>query len=465
MKSIFQNASRVVVWLGPSNFISSDAFALLHSLETYQSSHDAVHKIIQDPNRNKEWRALINLFKRSYWRRVWVVQEVQVARTITLLCGDDSIEWSSLLKILGMLWDEHAAALITLAQSTSLLRNLQYWIRRRGARGLDKVPLSPQCDLFRTLLFHRLKQSTHPRDKIYGLLGLSNASGEIEVDYRQDVRQVYIDTVSYVIRSTGTLDVLWAVPPNRDGFNLPSWVPDWSVDEKMQAELAWGLQESKLEYIYHASGKTRAEATVDSGKGTLVARGIVVTSVKYRGGVAHMTHSRDIRQAVVAVHEWRRLVNDRVGDDADLTETFMTTLRCGRVKLDEGDPYESLRRKTLAILQTIEELKTEAQIKALNHSMDNYKIRVNAEIEDLAQLIFKRRFILSPGGIMGLAPEEAQVGDLVCVLLGCSIPVVLRAIGKRFRYIGDVHLHGYMSGRAVAEGNEGDLNIKDFEIH
>lgn len=67
MKAIFQNASRVIVWLGPSNFLSGDAFALLHSLEAFQPSSEIMRKIIQDPKGENEWRALINLFQRPYW--------------------------------------------------------------------------------------------------------------------------------------------------------------------------------------------------------------------------------------------------------------------------------------------------------------------------------------------------------------------------------------------------------------
>jgi hypothetical protein len=66
---------------------------------------------------------------------------------------------------------------------------------------------------------------------------------------------------------------------------------------------------------------------------------------------------------------------------------------------------------------------------------------------------------------MGLDSEEAQVGDLIFVLLGCSVPVVLRAIWNHFQYIDNVYLEGYMSGRAVAKLDEGKLDSQIFEIH
>lgn len=462
MKDIFQRASQVIVWLGSSNFDSGAAFTLLHSLNTCQSSSNKIREIIQDPNRAYEWKALINLFQRSYWRRVWVIQEVQVAKSTVVLCGDESIELSSLLCIQSMLWNEHAAPLINLAHSNTWLRNLHFWIRGRGARGLDQHPQAPPGDLFRTLLFHRLKEATDPRDKIYSLLGLTSARNDIEIDYRSDVRQVYIDTAAYIIHTSGKLDILWAAPPHQDRFNLPSWVPDWSIDEEKQAGLAWGLQETKLEYIYHASGKTKADAVVNR-EGILFTKGLITSSVAQLGGVTHVRHSRDIQQTVASVNEWRTLMETHQGNGLSCLEAFARTLCCDRVKF-EGDRHGTLQEKLLALMATISQLKTVAQVKALKDSTEKEYVSIKAEIEGIAQQIFRRRFVLSSSGTMGLAPEEAQVGDLICILLGCSVPVVLRATGCYFIYIGDVYLDGYMSGRAVAEGNDGKLSFQDFVI-
>lgn len=463
MKSIFERAERVIVWLGPTDSLSGDAFALLHLLAASQSSKEKVEEIIQDSQREGDWRALIDLFQRAYWRRAWVIQEVQVARRITVLCGGDKIEWVALLGVQRMLWDEHANSLIALAGSTGRLSNLHYWIRGRGARGLDHLPREPKGDLFRTLLFHRLKESTDPRDKIYSLLGLTSASGELEIDYKKDVRQVYIDATTYVIRTSRKLDVLWAIPPHRNRFNLPSWVSDWSIDEERQTELAWGLQEPKLEYIYHASGTRGAEAAVRPEEGVLVARGLIVTTIVQIGGAAEMTHSRDLRQAIIAIHAWRRLVEEYQGDDDTTVETFSRTLRCGRKRPDVSDDHGIFSRKLLHIMARVKMLTTEAQIKLLKESTEKDDVLAKAEIEGIAQQIFKRRFYLSSSGIMGLAPEDAKVADVVCVLLGCSVPVVLRAVGKHYIHVGDVYLDGYMSGRAIEESDSSDF--EDFEIH
>jgi hypothetical protein len=48
------------------------------------------------------------------------------------------------------------------------------------------------------------------------------------------------------------------------------------------------------------------------------------------------------------------------------------------------------------------------------HSMDLHFQRVH------------RRFMVGTKGHIGLVPPESQMGDIVCVIFGCSVPVVLR---------------------------------------
>jgi len=56
--------------------------------------------------------------------------------------------------------------------------------------------------------------------------------------------------------------------------------------------------------------------------------------------------------------------------------------------------------------------------------------------------------------IAGLIPQSAKVGDLVCVLYGCSVPVVLRKqLGKFSKHcwelISEAYVHGFMDGKGI----------------
>lgn len=67
--------------------------------------------------------------------------------------------------------------------------------------------------------------------------------------------------------------------------------------------------------------------------------------------------------------------------------------------------------------------------------------------------------------IFGLAPNPAQPGDLICILLGCSVPVVLRKVDEhagfaQYKMIGGCYAHGYMDGEAITKMKEGELQSR-----
>ena len=58
------------------------------------------------------------------------------------------------------------------------------------------------------------------------------------------------------------------------------------------------------------------------------------------------------------------------------------------------------------------------------------------------------------GNLMGMGSGFMEVGDLVVVPFGCSTPILLRKQGTEegeYRFVGDIYVHGYMTGRAVEE--------------
>ena len=51
-------------------------------------------------------------------------------------------------------------------------------------------------------------------------------------------------------------------------------------------------------------------------------------------------------------------------------------------------------------------------------------------------------------GYIGLAPEVAQVGDQVCVILGCDAPLILRpTLNKEWQVVGRCYVDGVEDGR------------------
>ncbi|KAI1287920.1 heterokaryon incompatibility protein-domain-containing protein [Xylaria venustula] len=60
-----------------------------------------------------------------------------------------------------------------------------------------------------------------------------------------------------------------------------------------------------------------------------------------------------------------------------------------------------------------------------------------------------RRLLGTKGGRMGTAPAAARIGDQIGVLLGCSMPLVLRKSGDGWTVIGECYVHGVMEGEVL----------------
>lgn len=83
-----------------------------------------------------------------------------------------------------------------------------------------------------------------------------------------------------------------------------------------------------------------------------------------------------------------------------------------------------------------------------------------------------RRLAITKKEYIGAAPHEAQIGDLICVLYGCSVPVILRPISddselpsnKAYRFIGECYLHGFMDAEAIAWQIKGELEEDEFVL-
>ena len=58
-----------------------------------------------------------------------------------------------------------------------------------------------------------------------------------------------------------------------------------------------------------------------------------------------------------------------------------------------------------------------------------------------------RRFCASEAGYIGWVPQTADVGDMLCVILGAEVPFVLRKRPSgQYQLIGECYVHGFMYG-------------------
>ncbi|KAI0382216.1 HET-domain-containing protein [Hypomontagnella monticulosa] len=205
MREIFSKASQVLIYLGPATSCSDDAMEALNSIARLKP---------QDPPfklSDTQEIGLRNLFERRYFFRIWVIQEVAMARRVTLYCGDKGVSWESFgaLRIpsrytrdVPWLLNHGQGVAITMAHPDQLLQLLD---------------ATSNC------------AASDPRDNVFAVLGLLR-DGVFEgliPDYLLSREQVYIGVASYLIIRHNKTDLL-SYPKRRPGL-LPTWIPDWSL--------------------------------------------------------------------------------------------------------------------------------------------------------------------------------------------------------------------------------------------
>jgi hypothetical protein len=148
------------------------------------------NKIIQYSRNWLEWQDLTTFFSLEYWKRLWVIQEVVLARKVLIQCGQNSIEWFVMDKFLACL-RYTCDSEYTGPQYISDLRHTP--AAKLGHLRLQRTSPSRGFDLPTILATFRNSKCSDPRDKVYGLLGLSSNEWKDSLypDYRRSLPELY----------------------------------------------------------------------------------------------------------------------------------------------------------------------------------------------------------------------------------------------------------------------------------
>ena len=179
MGDIFSQAELVITWLGVSSGQSDMAMDTLNVFSQYKPLFhesaspffDAWYSYLSHVGRDP----ILALCNRSYWRRVWIVQEIQLARSIVIRCGSKAITDVDFQKALDFFESSYSIGNKEKWQGSRSLRDFGVSIaeslpfKHLHAR---KMPRRSLGEWIRICSDGRLA-STEPRDYIYALLGIS----------------------------------------------------------------------------------------------------------------------------------------------------------------------------------------------------------------------------------------------------------------------------------------------------
>ncbi|KAJ4235828.1 hypothetical protein NW759_000911 [Fusarium solani] len=175
-----------------------------------------------------------------WWDRMWITQEVGVARELVLSYGKVTMSFNMLASVVGAKLPNLAAEnarvvglLVTKLKTISELRRLQRYESIAEMRDLDYFQRSLGSPLLWLLRTFRHRHSSEPRDKIYALARLltklnMGSKYKLKTDYSTSVATLFCRVAVLIMQETGLFWVTSAdlVAKSRD--NLPSWVPNWT---------------------------------------------------------------------------------------------------------------------------------------------------------------------------------------------------------------------------------------------
>ncbi|TAQ85358.1 hypothetical protein B7494_g6324 [Chlorociboria aeruginascens] len=389
MPIIYERARVVLVWLGHTSASS-----------------------VSNENTWDNPDILDSICKNHYWGRVWIVQEIGVARRVWLQVNKDKVEWSTFIAML-----------------------------KKSGNFDNSVPVKLQTQLedkyneghkLRNLLeSHQDSLCREARDKIYGFVGLaSDCYDGFPMDYRKSLFEVWKDTVIFKNRdrSEYQYDILKFGRLVRRLLGGRDIVTAGEVEADISSRKA-STAAPKL--LLNSSGEINGPPE------------ILMVPVLLAGRIIYIGPTyRDIIADVQSIPRWRAKINQYLPDQKASAH-------------EENDYF-------LEALEEAEDFQLEA-VSDFNHDISwNFAKRQHI-IEDAEYRIpipdsdssathnrtemdsstGPRLFLLGGGtsyqfssGKMGLVPPSARVGDFICRVNGIQKAVILRKANGVLKVVG-----------------------------
>ena len=442
MAAVYSMASQVIVWLGLESQNSTLGLRAIDRLGsqlrvdwgTFVITSVSTGEIITQVDElfdDGTWESVGDVLSRPWFDRLWIWQEVRLAREAYLLCGNEGMPWESLRK-----------AIIYSSRVTSKPARMDHLIQRCVGiivyRGNVAVDTNHRLDL--VLNNSRSASCSDPRDKIFAVLSLvrENETRGIDVDYSKPAEAVFQDLVLHSTSKLQALDILTHCELRDDtgGMKLPTWVPNWTVPRlysKIPVPASCINSKPRVRY---------QDGRVLAATGVLVAVIKCVEILPQPTGPDKVLHVEDIGDAIRAliVSKTKSLsLSERDATVISLCRTLCCNFFADRFLPPAPNEvsFEIGRKHMHRVVDT-------TRCTALDGSYESRAFTVR-----LATSMCGRLFFTTDDGYIGLAPIATKPNDEVCILLGCQTPLVLRPCGDGYdKVVGECYIDGFMDGAA-----------------
>lgn len=496
MQSIYKKARNVLVWLGKdeqhatkSGLQSSAelAFEILHvvkdncrSVRVRMQNGLLPTKSLSRPEREviqhiqerrirrmhlrdyTQYKVLEKLFSFAWFWRLWVIQEVVVARAASVHWGSQAIDWA------------------VLGEAASYLKNNYPSSRRHHIFGAYNasyiyefsIPVKQEklYPFFTVMTTTWLFNSTDPHDRVFALLGLPNSDNDpdkgnlfLEPDYSMPLDHLYHDVAVRVLEKEKSLRLLNAVQHDPSlPLPTPSWAPQWR-SRLMEPLIPFNY--IRQDYPAEIDGKW---SIFTSDRKVLSLRGFTVANVAQFTDVLplatedslHRPESCNIFKNVEMLLERQK---------QSLTKTQLKYL-CWCLTIGRGFDVWSSQDTHWDLCQDLWmeasknfAKKTWSRIGVVGDEQEKSSVCCNIH-EFMGSGIAGRKLFVTPEGCIGLGPSSLKESDIIVDLFGGCTPYALRKDGDLYYFIGECYMHNYMKREAFDEWEEGERETETFLV-
>jgi hypothetical protein len=454
MSSIYKSAEHVLIWLGKS---ADNSDLAIDNLDPALKAITPLPQSIEGKAAARQtllaktdpiFVAIVKLYNRSWFRRLWTLQEAILAKSITVICGSKSIDWDVIGVFAGAI-----SSVYPIPQQSGLKVHdpmLDGFIASNEIQFLRiKFGVETVIDFVNFLQVSRSKQAKVPLDHIYGLLGLASDQirSMVKVTYDWEVWDGYIQFAKSFIQLDSTLSLLHMASSGERLPTLPSWCPNFqspsyeTIYNRYPAFQA-GFKDWK-------DRKSMIQVSPDSNE--IMIPGFRVDKVRNTGilslsmALSHSNAGEEDEQIVKAL-DWEaeclKLCFEVFPETEGVPDEYCATLIAYHLANAEPISIMNVPEAYLNTKNLWQCLSEKKDTLPLSRFAKNSMYRYIAALQDHQY----RKFFVTEGGRIGLGPSNIRSGDTVCVFYSASAPFLLRydSDTSEARLVGDVYIYGLM---------------------
>jgi hypothetical protein len=436
MGDIYRNAQNVHAWLGNASPATDWALEYLNTIDA-----DTWGKPWTTEAEDKPFYALLALADRPWFTRLWVAQEVVLARRAWIHCGAQCTDLRSVVLcyrhyLLQRL--DHRSAINLHIKRLGQLHSLHGILMCQDQTQASPKEIDGVYSLFEGTLIMGVSD---PRDFVYALKGLLPSDIKMIPDYEASLDEVFQNaTLSFI---DWTKNLIWlecsAGPVPRQQCSLPSWAVHFPV-ESVRPKAPWLFNACRgfEAFVLHDSTgrmlKVAGRLCDEFGVGSAVSLLNPEDASGFRAG------------NLKALRGMRNFARDATVDTGEslilFQERFWAAL-CGWVLADQNDvtgrrhykPYDRDGLDPSAL-----DCYVMGDFDASDQQVGRWWLHLDI------MLRADTRFCITTRGRFAMTKSSMRSGDKIAVLAGSRVPFVLRPLTQDAQTVYQVVAPCYCEG-------------------